>query len=235
MSSVVLLFAVAGFVLVAFLLAAALVWSIRVRRSEGNFVPAPEGWKQRRRGTPDSSAESGSHPERLRERERESAPVAEEDGPPAWMREKQGGESVSERIPIGAEPESPLKDFLRNAVPSISTVVDLGKLVQQIQAAEEKLDTPEERRAAIVRAAEQLMEQHPDNDFLRQVLESLQIQGYSAAETEPPKVINIVQTTGRNLIHVDGVEYSSVEDIPDPEKREQARRMLASLHAKKQD
>jgi hypothetical protein len=225
---------VAGIVLFVFLLLATLAWSIRIRRHEGNFIPAPEEWKHR--GGRNSASSMESRPDWRRDLGSESASKAEEEATSEWMREKKRLEAadLSEKVPIGAEPESPLRDFLRNAFPSISTVAELGKLVQQVQEVEGKSDTPEERKATIAKALAELAEQQPENNFLRGILDSLQLNGFSAADSESLEGVRIVQSTGRNLIHVDGVEFYSVEDIPDPEKREQARRMLASLHGKKQ-
>ncbi len=197
MSSIVLLLTVAGSVFGAVILLALIVWSVRIRRDEGNFEPAPDWMKMGKREILDSPA-----------------PV--------------------EESPSIIEAESPLRSFLRNAVPELSSAIDLGKIVQMAEDAGEKLGSTEERKAVIYKAVNELLEQQPENEFLRQVLDSLQIGDYQSEETASEDRVKVLRIPGRNLIHVDGVEYYSVADIPDPEMREEARRILASLNDKSQ-
>jgi hypothetical protein len=191
-SSIVLLLTIAGSVFGVALLMALIVWSVRIRRAEGNFVTTPDWMKK----GPEESLDS-----------------------PAPIRES----------PSIIEVESPIRNFLRETVPELSTAVDLGKIVQMAEAAGEKPGSAEERKAIIYKAVNEMLEQQPENEFLRAVLDSLQIDEDQPEETSSQDRI-IIQIPGRNLIHVDGVEYYSVADIPDPEMREEVRHILASLN-----
>ena len=214
MQPAVLMILVAGIVFAVFLILAALVWSIRTRRSEENFIPAPAAMKKEKREVPD--------------------PFGGKEPAPDWMLElkRDALDSVStpERVPIGAEPESPVKDFLHSAFPEISTLIDLGKMVQQVQSAGGAPESSEERKEALLTAVEQMLEEQPDNPLLLQVRDTLQSGGGQTVDSTGGNRVQVVQVAGRNILRVDGIEYYSVADIPDPELRRQARLLLTSLN-----
>jgi hypothetical protein len=93
---------------------------------------------------------------------------------------------------------------------------------------EEKIGSGEERAAALYSAVRDLLEQKPDDEFLTRVFDMLHSAGFHPEEPVPAERIQIVRVPGKTLFRVDGVEYYSLMDIPDPELRDQARRKLAS-------
>jgi hypothetical protein len=178
MSTTVAVILIALMVLFGFLLAAALVWSIRTRRAEENFIPAPESIKHR------ASARNDTVPDWLHGSDSRQPDRGNPESVPDWLRQPNlNSRSFDgpERIPISAGPQSPFGDFLRNAVPELSTVIDLSRMVKQMQATGEWTDAPDERNAAIRKALAKMLEQHPHNEFLIQMRDSLQ----SGEESDP--------------------------------------------------
>jgi hypothetical protein len=180
MSPIILLILIAGSVIAVFLFLAALVWSIRTRRNEGNFVPAPESIKNR------ASARNDAVPDWLHGSDSQQPDRGNLESGTDWLRQPNLNSrsfDEPERIPISAGPQSPFGDFLRNAVPQLSTVIDLSRMVKQMQATGEWTDAPDERNAAIRKALDKMLEQHPHNEFLIHMRDSLQSGEESDTET----------------------------------------------------
>ena len=230
MSPIVQLVLIAGAVVAVFLFLAALVWGIRTRRGEENFVPAPKSLKNYSRGETAASTGNETVPDWLGGINPESTEAAIEESIPGRPRQPEEGPRGSgqpAQTTIGSEPRSLLGDLLRNAVPQLSAVMDLSRVIKQIQEAGELTDTPEERNTAIRKALDQMLEQQPGNEFLIQMRDSLESGEGTDAETDT--VVQVVRVAGRNVIRIDGVEYYSLADIPDPDLRDEARKMLLDL------
>jgi hypothetical protein len=234
MSPIVLLILVAGTVIAVFLFLAALVWGIRTRRGEENFVPAPKSLKNYNRQETGGSTGSEAVPDWLRGVNPESPATVKGESVPEWLRQPDldmRGTNEPGRVPTGAEPRSLLGDLLHNAVPQFSTVMDLAKVVKQMQAAGELAENPDERNAAIRKALDQMLEQQPNNEFLIQMRDSLQ--STDPSDTNTDAVVQVIRVADRNVIRIDEIEYYSLADIPDPELRDEARRMLLDLEKQK--
>ncbi|MBN2085146.1 MAG: hypothetical protein JW748_07950 [Anaerolineales bacterium] len=215
MAPIVQIILLAGAVFTVFLLMAALAWGIRTRRNEEDFMPAPNSLQKHNRRMP--------------------AAFPGDESAPDWMRQPgqdAGGSGQPERIPAGIGGQPFFTDFLRNAVPQISTLIDLSRAVKQMQAAGDWTDASEDRKAAIRKALDQMLEQQPQNEFLIQMRDSLEFDGESDAEAEDEEGMQVIQVAGRNIIRVDGTEYYSLAEIPDPRLRNQARQMLLDMNDK---
>jgi hypothetical protein len=216
MSSTILIVLVAGGVVVVFLLLAALAWGIRTRREEENFSPAPDSLKPIKRTSPGFASGNETVPD--------------------WMPEPEPAATVSVpsvRIPTGMGLQSPFGDLLRNAVPQLASVMDLGKLVQQMQASGETIQNPDERNAAIRQALDQMIEQQPDNELLLQIRDSIGSGDESEADEEYTVDVEVVRIGGRNVIRAGGTDYYSLMDIPDPDVQAEARRLLLEIEEQK--
>ncbi|GEM_PF-3776621 len=213
MSPIIQIILVAGAVLVVFLFLAALVWGIRTRRGEEDFIPAAQSLKNYSSGM--SAAASGDEIDT------------------DWLRQPEhdaSGSGEPERIPIDAGRQPSFTDFLRNAVPQISTVMDLSRAIKQMQAAGDWTDASDERKAAIRMALDQMLEQQPQNEFLIQMRDSLEFAGESEDEADDEEGMQVIRVAGRKVIRVDGVDYYSLAEIPDPDLRDEARQMLLDLN-----
>jgi hypothetical protein len=208
MSSTVLVILVAGGVIAVFLLLAALAWGIRTRRGEENFIPAPEKIKNYRPRLSDA----GGDVETVTE----------------WMPAPKPAGTVSP--PSGAGSPPAFGDILRTVVPQLSSVIDLGKLMQQMQISGETMQNPDERNTAIRKALDQMIGQQPDNAMLRQWRDSFPAESESETEEDITIDVEVIQVAGRNVIRAGGVEYYSLAEIPDPDVRDEARRLLAELN-----
>ncbi len=71
------------------------------------------------------------------------------------------------------EPEPLLRNVLRGAFPQISVIMEMGKLVQQIEAQQGESATKEERMANLRTAVDRMLAEHPDNEFLVQMRKTL--------------------------------------------------------------
>jgi hypothetical protein len=184
MSPIILLLLIAGTVIAVFLFLAALVWGIRTRRAEENFIPAPESGKHR------ASVRNDTVPDWLHGSDSQQPARANPESVPDWLRRPNLDSRSfdgSERNPIGAGPPSPFGDFLRNAAPQLSTVIDLSRMVKQMQATGEWTDAPEKRNAAIRKALAKMLEQQPDNEFLIHMRDSFQSGDGSDADLDDQK------------------------------------------------
>ncbi len=234
MSPIIQLILIAGAVVAVFLFLAALVWGIRTRRGEENFVPAPKSLKNYNRPETGTSSEDDTVPDWLGGLIPESPQMVKDESVPDWLRQPDPGlrgSGQTAQTTIGSEPRSLLGDLLHNAVPQLSAVMDLGSVIKQIQEAGELTDTPEERKTAIRKALEQMLEQQPGNQFLIQMRDSLPSNEETGEDAE--SVVQVVRMAGRNVIRIDGVEYQSPADIPDPELRDEAMKMLLDLDEQK--
>jgi nitrogen fixation-related uncharacterized protein len=230
MSPIIQLILISGSVVAVFLFLAALVWGIRTRRGEESSVPAPRSLKNYTRQEIGGSTGSEAVPDWLGGVNPELPDVAKGESVQDWLRQPNldvRGTNEPGRVPTGAEPRSPFGDFLRNAVPQLSTVIELSKLVKQMQAAGDWADATDERKAAIRTAMDQMLEQQPQNEFLIQMRDSLE--SADESETGTDTVMQVIRVAGRNVVRIDGIEYYSLEDISDPNLRDEARRMLLDL------
>jgi hypothetical protein len=210
MSPIVLVALIAGVVFFAFIVLALVVWSIRIRRDEEGFQPAPA---KRQTITGGNAAQAEQIPE--------------------WLRGKTqypiGSALADARVQPGTGEESPLKNLLRGAIPEFSTLMELGQMVQNSQGTGELPTSAEERDAALQNAIGEMLEKQPDNTFLHQILVSLQSTGNQAAESTENDRIQVFLEGEKLCVRVDGIEYSDPEAISDPEMREKVRRVLESL------
>ncbi|MBN1438249.1 MAG: hypothetical protein JW929_02475 [Anaerolineales bacterium] len=227
MSSVMLAAIAAGFVLLLFLLAATILWGIRTRRGESSTVPAPKERKKIRADISDPPDLSGSYRQWLDERA-EIPAVAAQQPVSARIREEAHAvlKTAGSNVPFGKELESPLQKILCGVMPELSALIEVGKRVQMAAAADAESGSAEERQAILRRVVAEMANRQPENGFLRQVLETLEVERPEAGRGDPRERITVVQIPGRNIVEVDGVEYYSVTDIPDPQLREEARRMV---------
>ena len=207
MSPTVLVILVAGCVIAIFLLLAALVWGIRTRRGEENFIPAPESIRK----TQPRLSESGGA----------------EDAVPEWMAAPKPAATFSP--PSGTGSPSAFGDILRTMVPQLSSVLDLGKLMQQMQVSGETMQNPDERNAALRKALDQMIGQQPDNAMLRQWRDSIPEESESETDEDITIDVEVIQVGGRKVIRAGGTEYYSLMDIPDPDVQEEARRLLLEI------
>jgi hypothetical protein len=234
MSPIVQLILIAGTVVAVFLFLAALVWGIRTRRGEENFVPAPKTLKNYNRPETGTSAGSETVPDWLQGLNPESPEIAKEESAPDWLQQPDSslrGSGQPAQTTIGSEPRSLLGDLMRNAMPQLSTVMDLAKIVKQMQAAGDWTDASDERKASLRKALDQMLEQQPGNQFLIQMRDSLE--SGEGADAETDTVVQVVRVAGRNVIRIDGIEYYSLADISDPDLRDEARKMLLDLDEQK--
>ncbi|MGB7538059.1 MAG: hypothetical protein WBM17_05940 [Anaerolineales bacterium] len=230
MSPIIQLILISGTVVAVFVFLAALVWGIRTRRGEENFVPAPKALKNYNRQESGGSTGSEAVPDWSRGVNPESPDVAKGDSVPDWLRQPNPdvrGTNAPGQVPTGAGPQSSFGDFLRNAVPQLSTVMELSKMAKMMQAAGELTGSNDERGAALLKALDQMLEQQPQNEFLIQMRDSFQ--SADVSETETDAVVQVIRVAGRNVVRIDGIEYYSPADIPDPALRDEARRMLLDL------
>lgn len=214
MSQTVTLVLIAVSAFIVFLLLALVLWSIRIRRAEDGFEPAPTD-RQKNRSTvydPFAPAEAPAEDMQSLTQEIPDIPIS------------------SAQPPTDEETESPLKSLLRSAMPELSTMIELGKMVKDSQAAGETPNSPEERNAAFQRALDKMLEEQPDNSFLRQLRTSMPSADASSAATAEDDRVQVFQVGGKTAIRVDGVEISSADDIPDPEIREKVRRLIDALN-----
>jgi hypothetical protein len=214
MQPIVQVILVAGIVLVVSLLLAAIAWGIRIRRDEDNFIPPPGPLKKSDREFPDPFAEKEAAQDGLRELKRGVA-----DTIPA-----------AEKGQVGTGPESPMKNILRSAVPELSTLMDLGKIVSQ---AGDSGGSSEERRRALLNAVEQMLEKQPDKALLRELRDTLRAGEESPVEDSDESTVQVIRVGGRNVIRIDGTDYYSLADIPNPDLRDEAMRMLLDLDDQK--
>ena len=234
MSQVVQLILIAGAVVAVFLFLAALVWGIRTRRGEENFVPAPKTLKNYSR--PESGVSTGSDaaPDWLRGMNPEFPETVKEESVPDWLRQPEDGSRGSGQpapATIGSEPRSLLSDLMRGAVPQFSSVMELARMAKQMQAAGELPDTSDDRKAALREALDRMLEKQPDNEFLLQMRKSLPSKDEDGDDAE--SVVQVVRVAGRNVIRIDGVDYYSLADIPDPDLRDEARQLLLDMDEQK--
>ncbi len=230
MSPIVQLILIAGAVMAVFLFLAALVWGIRTRRGEENFVSAPKTLKNYNRPETGTSAGNETVPDWLQGLSPESPEIAKEESASDWLQQPNSdlrGSGQPAQSTVGSEPRSLLGDLMRGAMPQLSTVMDLARMVKQMQAAGEWTDASDERKAALRRALDQMLDQQPGNQFLIQMRDSLESGEDAGAETDT--VMQVVRVAGRNVVRIDGVEYYSLADISDPELRDEARKMLLDL------
>ena len=234
MSPIIQLILISGGVVAVFLFLAALVWGIRIRRGEENFVPAPLSLKNYNRPETGASTGNESVPDWLGGMDRESPGTTEGESVPDGLRQPDEGlrgNGEPNRVPIGAGSQSPFGEFLRNAVPQLSTVMELSKMVKMMQAAGELTDSNDERSAALRKALDQMLEQQPNNEFLIHMRNSFQSADESDEDTDA--VIQVIRVAGRNVIRIDEVEYYSLADISDPDLRDEARQLLLDLDEQK--
>jgi hypothetical protein len=118
----------------------------------------------------------------------------------------------------------PWEQWIRHLSPGISTLMELEGLVKKAETPGQPPASKEEKRQGILKAIEELAEKQPDNVFLRQMRDS--IRNSLPNMNNSVQVFRIGTTT---TIRVDGTSYTDVESIPDPEKREQARKILKTL------
>jgi hypothetical protein len=213
MSPTVLVLLVAGTAFVVFLLLALIVWSIRIRRAEDGFEPAPPAVRK--------SARTFS----------ESFSAAEQK--PAWLNNLAGAVSDTRTSSAGPSTDqgskSLLGNLMRGAMPEISTLLELGKMVRDSQAAGDAKMSAEERNAAFHRALDQMLEERPEDAFLQQLRASLPPAGDASAFSDEDSRVQVFQLGGKTAIRVDGVEVSSADEISDPALREKVRRLLEEL------
>ncbi len=184
MSTTVAVILIALMVFFGFLLAAALVWGIRTRRTEENFIPAPKSIKNR------ASVSNDPVPDWLSGIDSRQPARANPESVPDWLRQPNLDSPSfdgSGRNPIGTGPHSPFGDFLHNAVPQLSTVMDLSRMIKQMQATGEWTDAPDDRNAAIRKALAKMLEQQPNNEFLIQMRDSFQSDDGSDADPDDQK------------------------------------------------
>jgi hypothetical protein len=206
MSSTILILLVAGAVVAVFICLAALAWGIRTRRGEENFIPAPESSVKNQPRLSESGGAGEAAPE--------------------WMPAAEPAVTVSPPSGTG----SPFGDILRTMVPQLSTIIDIGKAMQQMQVSGETMQNPNERNAALRKALDRMIEQQPDNPTLRQWRDSIPAESESETDEDITIDVEVIQVAGRNVIRAGGVEYFSLAEISDPDVREEARRLLAELY-----
>jgi hypothetical protein len=230
MSSISLFIIIVAGVIAVFLFLAALAWGVRARRGEENFIPAPENMKKRAPAGFDFSAPAKAYSDWLREKEDERTSAAAPESAPEWMRGMEpvapGSSGESERVPIGAGPVSPLGDFLHNLFPQLAAVKELAHLIRDAESGDADAGSVEERREAVLKAVEAMIEKRPDAAFLRQMRDQLRARLDREEESADGGRIQAFQVAGRTVIRTGGVEYASPEEIPDPDLAREARRML---------
>jgi hypothetical protein len=174
MQPVVLVILIAGAVVAGFLFLAALLWGIRSRRGEEDFIPIPAEKPRGRLSGADSEMES--IPEWLRASDT-SESSDEMEAAADWMQSAKsvdpGNDAEPERLSSGADYESPFQNLLHTALPQFSTIMDLGKLAEQIQSEEGFSGSAEERTAALRKALDRMLEDQPGNEFLIQMRKSI--------------------------------------------------------------
>jgi hypothetical protein len=224
-----LLFAVVGLVFAAALAAAFLVWSIRSRRGEENFTPAPP--RPLRPVTPMTASVRESPALRNEAPAPETNPsmkkVLRRFAPEIWQVVE-----LSKRITAAssaAETPDEKKAAIHRALVEMVREQPDNVMLQQLIAQfdpgengpeEEPVDEPSSgaEAAGLSATLEQLLgsefrdDQHHPADEL----------GFSNQGQ-----IKVIRAAGRNLVSIDGVEYRSTEEIADLRLREQARRILA--------
>jgi hypothetical protein len=223
MSPTVLVLLVAGIAFVVFLLLALIVWSIRIRRAEDGFEPAPPAVRKSARTFSESFSAAEQKPE--------------------WLNNLAGAVSDTRTSAAGPSTDegskSILGNLIRGAMPEISTLLELGKMVRDSQAAGDAKMSAEDRTAAFQRALDQMLEKQPDNAFLQQMRASLPSAGGASAFSDEDSRVQVFRVGGKTTIHVDGVEVANADDIPDPEVREQVRenvrRLLDALNSSDSD
>ncbi len=210
MSQITTLALIAVSAFIVFLLLALVIWSIRIRRAEDGFEPAPTDRQKTRSEVYDPFAPAEPPTEDIQSLTQEipDIPIS------------------SDKPPSDEETDSPFKGLLRSAMPELSTLIELGKMVKDSQESGETPDSPEERNAALRRAVDQMLEKNPDNALLQQLSNSIPSADASSAGDDR---VQVFQVGGKTAIRVDGVEISSAEDIPDPELREQVREKIRRL------
>jgi hypothetical protein len=204
---------IAGAVFATFIVLGLVIWSIRIRREEDGFVPAPPKPPKSMIRTPYTV-------------ESEQA-VADWMSPPT----KEIAEPIlpSGKLLPDDDFGSPFKSLLRSAMPELSTLIELGKMVKESQAAEGASNSPEERNAALRQAVDRMLEQNPDSDLLRQLRSSLPSAGEIADATIDDSRVQVYEVDGKKTVLVDGANVTSADDILDPVLREKIQRLLDSL------
>jgi hypothetical protein len=212
MSPIMMVLLVAGVVVAVFLLLVMIVWTIRVRRAENNSEPKPMNARKIMRDTREVQESASEIMERVNMR---AGDIPE----PAV---------VSVRSSGGDEKKSVFQALLGSAVPELSTLIELGKMIKESEEGK-AADTPEEKNEALRKGVERMLEQHPDNAFLRQMLTSLPREAGTADPAVDKDGIQVFRIGGKTAIRVDGIDFSSADEINDPETRRKVRELIDRL------
>lgn len=212
-SPTLMILLIAGIVGAVFLLLAMIAWTIRVRRAENMHEPTRQDPQDALRNAQWIQDSARMNLERIRERR----------GELPELRILQGS------LPEGEGSRSVSQDLLLKAVPGLSVLMELGKVVRESEEGK-AARTPEEKSEAFRMALERMVEQQPDNALLRQMLNSLPVGGGAprTADVDEER-IQVYRIGGKTAIRVDGVEFSSADDISDPEVRSKVRELISRL------
>jgi flagellar biosynthesis/type III secretory pathway M-ring protein FliF/YscJ len=212
-SPTLMILIIAGIVGAVFLLLAMIAWTIRVRRAENMHEPTQQDLQDALRNAQRERDSAGMDLERIREHK----------GELPELRIFQGS------LPEGKGTRSVPRDLLFKAVPGLSILMELGKVVRESEEGK-AAQTPEEKNEAFRKALERMLEQQPDNALLRQMLNALPVgDGASHTAAVDDERIQVYRIGGKTAIRVDGVEFSSASDISDPEVRSKVRELISRL------
>jgi hypothetical protein len=212
-SPTLMILLIAGIVGAVFLLLAMIAWTIRVRRAENMHEPTQQDSQDALRNAQRVRDMAGMKLERIREHKGEFPEFRIFQGS---LPEGEGSRSVSQ-------------DLLYKTVPGLSVLMELGKVVRESEEGK-AARTPEEKNEALRKALERMLERQPNNALLRQMLNSWPVGGgTSHTDAVDEERIQVYRIGGKIAIRVDGVEFSSADEISDPEVRNKVRELISRL------
>jgi hypothetical protein len=122
-----------------------------------------------------------------------------------------------------------LGKILGNLMPNMAELQEFSEFVRRKEEEAGRPLTKEEKTQVAREALEMLIQKYPDNPLFRQMYVSIgQLSGGSPT-TEDGAQFQVTKVDGKVILRVNGREYSSPEEIPDPVAREQVRKLLDSM------
>jgi hypothetical protein len=134
-----------------------------------------------------------------------------------------------EVVPTASAPSSVVGKILQNLVPDFAELGEISTRLSEKEAQTGRPLSKEEKRQTLLDTLDELSRRHPDNMMLRQMREGLPGAQITGAEGVSEDQIRLENLGTQTVIHVDGITYTGVDDIPDPSVRDRVRRLLDGM------
>lgn len=131
--------------------------------------------------------------------------------------------------PSATMPSTLVGRLLQNLSPDLIDLMDLPAYIQKKEQEVGRPLTKEEKERTMQDALADLTRQHPDNLFLRQMLDAMRNSTGTDTDSIPDNQIKVYKVNGKVTIRVNDSDFASLDEIPDPTVREQVRKLLALI------